>query len=284
MRKYSFLICFFLLFPFMPCLAWDYDQESISTTHSMQLRASADFTKKWQNGLSLEIAEDVRFYMVDNTILDGKSTLNGPSFDKAYTSLTLGYRPIEYVKVDVGYMLKIMGDKDWSKVKKWMRHRVFFSVTGTYRYAQWSFSLRERFMSEIRMSNIDIHEATGLAENNRADWHLRSKIEVAYHAMSKPLKPYIWFELANTLNANTLQQKYTDNNPDNNDGHQYIKHARTAIGIVWKLNSQSSLDFYYRFDYGYEHDVDVIAKTQALILTEKTELRHAIGVAYKFDW
>mgnify|MGYP003554093336 FL=1 len=112
MRKYSFLICFFLLIPFMPCLAWDYDQESISTTHSMQLRASADFTKKWQNGLFLEIAEDVRFYMVDNTILDGKSTLIGPSFDKAYTSLTLGYKPIEYLKVVVGYMLNLIGDID----------------------------------------------------------------------------------------------------------------------------------------------------------------------------
>lgn len=277
-------IVLLILLPFVHTHAWDYDQESVSSMHSMQLRFNADFTKKWHNGVALHIEEDVRFDMVRSLQIDGVQSLMVPSFDKCYTTLSLSYKPIDYVKIDAGYMLKIMGQKDWADVNKWLRHRVFFSVTGSYRYEQWDFSLRSRFLSEMRMGDIDIHQATGYAEHNRADWYMRNKIEVAYHAMSKPLKPYIWFELANTLNANALQQKYTDNNPANNDGQQYIKHARTAIGVVWKLNSQNALDFYYRFDYGYERDITVKAKSQTLILTEETEFRHAIGVTYKFDW
>ena len=278
------LLCGLLMACSISALAWDYDKISSSSSHSMQLRASADFTKKWNRGLSLHIEEDVRFNMVDAIVLGNVSSMTGPAFQKAYTTLALQYSPIEYVKLDAGYTLKILGDKDWSDVNEWMRHRVFFGVTGIYRYGSWSFSLRERFLSEIRMDDIDIHYATGFAEHNRADWYLRSKVEVSYQALSKPLKPYIWFELANTLNANPLQQKYTDNNPNQNDGQQYIKHARAAIGVVWRLNRRNALDFYYRFHYGYERDITVKTKKQTLILTEETELRHAIGVAYKFDW
>ncbi|MBQ9338790.1 MAG: DUF2490 domain-containing protein [Paludibacteraceae bacterium] len=280
MKRYFFVLC--LLISSLGLYAWDWTETPTSTTtHSFQLRAEANFTKKWDQGVSLHIAEDLRFDMVGVT--DG--VVSKPAFNKSYTTLSLGYKNphFKYLKADVGYTLKIMGDKDWSVVSKWMRHRVFFGVTGSYRYEQWSFSLRERFLTEIRMGDIDQHIATGYYEHNRADWYLRSKFEVAYHAMSKPLKPYIWCELVNTLNANPLQQKYKDNDPTNT-GHQYIRRVRTSLGVVWKLNKTNSLDFYYRFNYGYDRDVTVKANSQKLYLTEETSFQHAIGVAYNLGW
>ncbi len=279
MRKY-YITLFLVLCPFV-LYAWDWsDTPTATTTHSMQMRVGADFSKKFRNGIGLHIGEDLRFDLFGFT--DGVNA--GANFNKSYTTLSISYKNphLKYLKADAGYTLKIMGTKDWADVNKWMRHRVFFGLTGSYRYEQWSFSLRERFLTEIRMGEIDRHLATGYYEHNRADWYLRSKFEVAYHAMSKPLKPYIWCELVNTLNANPLQQKYKDNDPSNT-GHQYIRRVRTSLGVVWKLNASNSLDFYYRFNYGYDRDVTVKANSQKLFLTEETSFQHAIGIAYNFS-
>ena len=45
----------------MTALAWDYETQTCDTTHGVQLRAGAEFTKKWNNGLRLGIAEELRF-------------------------------------------------------------------------------------------------------------------------------------------------------------------------------------------------------------------------------
>lgn len=280
MRKY-FLTWYLVLSPLV-LHAWTWSETPTSTTtHSMQMRVGAEFNKKWQNGVGLHFGEDLRFDLFGFT--NGVNA--GANFNKSYTSVSVSYKDprFKYLKVDAGYVLKILGTKDWNYVNKWMRHRVFVSLTGSYRYEQWSFSLRERLMSEFRMGDIDLHKATGYYEHNRADLYLRSKAEVAYHSMSKPLKPYIWCEVVNTLNANPLQQKYANNDPTQ-QGHQYIRRVRTAIGVTWRLNKQNALDFCYRFNYGYDRDVTVKANSQKLLLTEETEFQHAIGIKYNFGW
>ena len=282
LRTDRLILCLLVVCFTIPAYSWDWSETPTSTTsHSMQLRVGADFTKKWRNGLALHFGEDLRFDMFDMT--DGVNA--GASFNKSYTNLSLTYKNphFKYIKVGVGYTLKIMGNKDWADVNKWLRHRAHIGISGHYKYEQWSFDLRERLQTEIRMGSIDQHIATGYYEHNRADLYLRSKLEVAYHAMSKPLKPYIWCELVNTLNANPLQQKYKDNDPTNT-GHQYIRRVRTSIGVEWRLTQRSSLDFYYRFNYGYDRDVTVKANSQKLLLTEETSYQHAIGIAYNFGW
>lgn len=259
----------------MPAMAWDFSSTDQTTEHSVQLRAGADFTKKFNNGIRLHAAEDLRF--------DVYNSLSGASFNKSYTTLSFAYAPVKYFKVDAGYTLKIMGNKDWADVNKWMRHRAFFSVTGAVKAGRWRFSLRERALCEVRMGDIDLYTAENLYEHNRADWYLRSKVEVQYSSMSKPLKPYLWVELVNTLNANELQQKYKDNNPTN-QGHQYIRRVRTALGVTWKLDKRNALNFYYRFNYGYDRDVNVKPNKQTILLTEETSFQHAIGVNYEFGW
>ncbi len=280
MKPSRLLLLAFLLFPHL-LFAWDYSSTDATTQHSAQLRVGADFTKKFNYGLALHLSEDLRFDMFAWDLEN--ATLTEPDFNKSYTSLSLSYKPVRHLKMDAGYTLKIMGNKDWTDVNKWMRHRVFMSVTGSYKYEQWSFSLRERVFTEIRMGDIDLHTATGYYEHNRADWYLRSKVEVAYHVMSKPLKPYAWVEVVNTLNVNPLQQKYKDNDPTNT-GHQYIRRVRTAIGTTWRLDSRNSLDFYYRFNYGYDRDITVKKKAQTILLTEEISYQHAIGICYNFGW
>ena len=252
-------------------IAVTYESQDTTVTNSFQIRVGADFNKKWKNGLSLSISEELRFPMYG--VVQPNDSAFGPSFGKSYTTVSLGYKPIQYVKFDAGYTLKIQGNKDWSDVNKWMKHRVFFSVTGLYKYEEWSFSLRERFLTEIRMGDIDQQTATGLYEKNRADWQLRSRFNVSYHVKSKPVKPYAWIELINTLNANELS-----------GGQQYISSVRTQVGTTWRLTEKNSLDFFYRFTYGYDKDVNVRAKKQTVVLTTEKSYQHAIGITYNLDW
>ena len=241
--------------------AWDYSSTQNEDKHAAQLRVEASYGKKWKNGLGLHIGEELRFDMVSNVTTETSSgttsSLIGPRFNKSYTTLSLSYKHprFTYLKGDIGYALKLT-NKDTLAVKEFMRHRVFVSLTGSYRHENWSFSLRERVLTEIRMDELDLHTATGYYEDNRANCWLRSKVEVAYHAVSKPLKPYVWCEVENTLNANPLQQYYASNNTAN-AGQQYIRRVRAGVGVVWRLDGHNSLDFYYRFVYGYDRDVNV---------------------------
>jgi len=80
-----------------------------------------------------------------------------------------------------------------------------------------------------------------------------------------------------------LQQKYANNDPTQK-GHQYVRRVRSSLGVVWRLTQRSSLDFYYRFNYGYDRDVTLKANSQKLLLTEETSYQHVIGIAYNFGW
>ena len=179
--------------------AWDYSSTQNEDKHVAQLRVEASYGKKWKNGLALHIGEELRFDMVSNvtteTAKETTSSLIGPRFNKSYTTLSLSYKHprFSYLKGDLGYALKLT-NKDTLDVKEFMRHRVFAGLTGSYRHENWAFSLRERVLTEIRMDDLDQHTATGYYEDNRANWWLRSRLEVAYHAVSKPLKTYLWCE------------------------------------------------------------------------------------------
>ncbi|MBO4519168.1 MAG: hypothetical protein J5704_03935, partial [Paludibacteraceae bacterium] len=68
--------------------AWTYESQESTTEQVVQFRAGVDFSKKWNNGLKFSASEEVR--------VDAYNSLYGANFSKAYTTLTLGYSPIEY--------------------------------------------------------------------------------------------------------------------------------------------------------------------------------------------
>ena len=201
------------------------------------------------------------------------NSVSGPAFRTSFTTLSLGYSPVEYVKFDLGYTLKI-SNKDTTAVNKLLRHRALASVTGSYRTEYVKLSLRERVLMEARTDSVNT------LEKNRYHWQLRSKIGAEFIIPGKPVKPYLWCEIINTLTAPEYQQK---------NGHQFISSVRTQAGVKWRVSKLSSLDFYYRFTYSYDRDINVnksyySGKTLKLRLDEQKEFQHAIGVQYSLDW
>ena len=118
-------------------------------------------------------------------------------------------------------------------------------------------------------------DSVNLLEKNRYNWLLRSRLSAEFIVPGKPVKPYVWCELENTLNVPEYQQR---------NGKQYISHVRTQVGVKWRLTKMSSLDFYYRFQYGYNRDINITKNKGYIQLTEKTTYLHAIGVTYNLDW
>ena len=206
---------------------------------------------------------------------DVYNSMVGPHFRKSYTTIDLGYKPIEYVKFDAGYTFRIIGaDSTWSAAKKadvneWMRHRVFFSVTGSYTFDYAKIYLRERAQLDMRTDSVNP------LEKNKFNWVLRSRVGSEFIIPGKPVKPYLWVELINTLNAPEYQQK---------NGHQFISDVRTQAGIKWRVSRLSTLDFYYRFTYGYDRDINITKNKGKIELTEETVYMHSIGITYNLDW
>ena len=275
--KYSFfsLLCVVCLLFLSPnVMAWEYDSYGNTMEQSVEIRVGADFSKKWKNGLSLSLSEDVRVGLYDklsgvNAKDEFVDTVNGPVFNKSYTTVALAYSPIKYLKFDVGYTLRLLGGKDWSDYNEYLRHRLHIGLTGIYDTHYVKLSLRERLLCDIRTDSVN------LLEKQQYEWLLRSRLAAEFYVPGKPVKPYAWIELENTLNATEYQQK---------DGHQYISQVRTQAGVKWRLSRRSSLDFYYRFQYGYNRDVNITKRKGYIQLTEETSYLHAIGVAYNLDW
>lgn len=275
--KYSFfsLLCVVCLLFLSPnVMAWEYDSYGNTMEQSVEIRVGADFSKQWKNGLSLSLSEDVRVCLYDklsgvNAKDEFVDTVNGPAFNKSYTTVALAYSPIKYLKFDVGYTLRLLGGKDWSDYNEYLRHRLHVGLTGIYDTHYVKLSLRERLLCDIRTDSVN------LLEKQQYEWLLRSRLAAEFYVPGKPVKPYAWIELENTLNATEYQQK---------DGHQYISQVRTQAGVKWRLSRRSSLDFYYRFQYGYNRDVNITKRKGYIQLTEETSYLHAIGVAYNLDW
>lgn len=259
----------------MSVFAWDYSSTGSTTEQTVQMRIGAGISKKWRNGLKLSFSEELRFNLLDE--LSGKTaksvavdTTLGAAFNKSYTTLSLSYSPIEYFKMDGGYTLRILGNKGWTDYNKYLRHRVFFGVTGAYRMRYAKLQLRERAICDIRTDSIN------LLEKNQYNWSLRSRLGADFYILSQPaVKPYIWCELENTLNVPEYQQK---------NGRQYISRVRAQAGVRWRITKLSSLDFYYRFQYGYDRDINITKSKGNIQLTEEKSYLHAIGVVYNLDW
>lgn len=259
--------------------ATDYNSTGSTTEQRVQTRVGAEFTKHWKCGVQLSIGEELRFDLMDNVVgttskSEAIDTAYGAAFNRSYTTLSLAYTPIEYVKLDAGYTLRILGRKDWSDPNEFIRHRVFFGVTGSYKTQYAKLYLRERFLLDMRTDSVNTDEKQAYA------WLLRSRLGADFYVPGKPVKPYIWAELENTLNAPEFQQ---------NNGQQFITNVRLQAGVKWRITKLSSLNFYYRFTYGYDRDINVnksyySGKTLKLRLDEQKEFQHAIGVQYSLDW
>lgn len=274
-NKFIISLCS-LLFALCSVHAVNYSSTGATAEQTVQLRTGAEFSKKWKNGLRLSIEEELRFNLYDvESGINAKSvkidSAYDASFNKSYTTLTLAYAhpDFSYLKADAGYTLRLLGNKGFSDPNEFLRHRVFFGLTGSYKTDLAKIYLRERFVCDMRTDSVNV------LEKNPYQWTLRSRLGTEFIIPGRPVKPYLWAELENTLNAPEYQCK---------DGHQFISHVRTQVGVKWRLTRLSSLDFYYRFQYGYDRDINITKGKGYIQLTEHTAYLHAIGVVYNLDW
>lgn len=98
------------------------------------------------------------------------------------------------------------------------------------------------------------------------DQELRSKAEVSYKFFSKPLMPYISYELCNTLN----HSPYISGN--------YICGNRYEAGLKWRLTQELALDFFYRYDVGRNYDIDINKKETKVEMTPESSSIQNFGV------
>ena len=83
----------------------------------------------------------------------------------------------------------------------------------------------------------------------------------------------------------TLSVRMSTNAPEyqQKNGQQFISRVRTQAGVKWRVSRLSSLDFYYRFTYGYDRDINITKNKGNIELTEETLYQHSFGVSYHID-
>lgn len=267
-----------------------YSEEDAAFSASGRFSAGAEF--KLGRGFHISIAEELRLRYKEDASRQG--------LDRLYTSVGISYKPIQYLKIGVGYdfinlwkQKNIYADEEKtiiSGVNRYsqMRHRVSFDVTGIYKYQAWQFSLRER----VQMTHMVDPYLDSFEEPLNA-LALKSRFKVSYTARTIPLKPYFAAELRNTLNSVNLDKSGLEKvrksgedrlvmlSPSYSDA--YVDRIRLEVGTEWLLNSHNRLDFYLLYDYGYEKELKVSAnKRYVKSYTGCPSNTVALGIAYTF--
>ena len=237
------------------------------TAQFAELRARLDFTKQFKYGLSLNINERISSRLYET----GKDAY----FRHSYTTIALGYEPIEFVKLETGYTLRLLGDKGWNDPNEFLRHRAFLSVTAKYKYLNWRFSLRERVDMNCRTDSVNRYEKNPIA------LELRHRVHVGYYIPGKPVQVYGNVEVINTLNRPT---EYLNYYISSEKFSQYVCDARLQLGVRWRLDKRNTLSLSYRFDYNYDRDLNITKNKGKIELTRTHSFGHVIILGYDLNW
>lgn len=237
-----------------------------STVTAAQIRAGADFDWKFDR-VTIGLSEELRFNLAP-----------AQEFYLANTTLSMDVKIIRsFLYAHAGYMLRVRANKfgQTTEVNKLLRHRVFFGLTEHIKFGEqsrWSLSLRERAVLNMRFDEPNLYEKQAYA------WEMRYRLQLQYKALSLPLTPYIWTEIDHTCNATDFQKYY-------NNGHNYISASKTALGLKWKLNTSNALNFYIRYDWTRDFDIDA-NKAGTEIKTAIQEKQHTVilGINYNFGY
>lgn len=148
------------------------------------------------------------------------------------------------------------------------RHRATASLTGSFKWNRFKFSLHERYQFTYRMPSqcdrerYDYHPDFGVWDDMpqqtvddkkaKSDHKLRSRLQISYDIKKCPFEPYAEVELYNQL--------------DNAFAYDKIRYT---IGTEYKINKENKLKLYYRYqDYA---DLDEVSG-------------HVLGVGYAFEF
>lgn len=268
MKRSLLVFLMLILGTFSALYAWEYGEvENIEQTNA-QLRLNFNYSLPLPHNFSFDLAEELRF----DVIPLATTTL----FDYSLTTVGFSYSPIKYVKLDVGYVLKIAGaataesfSTHWDNPNSFIKHRLYISVTGSYGWGNCKLTLRERLLDDMRFD--DFNPIT----TNQHLLTLRHYIGFTYSVPSYGVSPYIWTEPANSLNANEYARI---------NRRQYIERWCSAVGVKWKLKSTTEipvvLNFYYRMDFTQSVSATLLSVNDSEVVNQRimSKYEHMLGV------
>ena len=170
------------------------------------------------------------------------------SIDRIYTGLGITYKPINWLKLGLGYIWMNIDDGGvWE-----MRHRVNADATLSYRTGFWKFSLRERLQCTYRPGEMNLYQ------NPRMELNLRSRAKISYAFPDIPIEPYFAAELRNTLNGTVFNAPAHSSVPGDNVSFNdmYINRLRFEPGISWKIDARNGIDFFVLYDKTFKKKFD----------------------------
>ena len=223
------------------------------TTHDNDFRARFSFVLTKQLGQRHSITLDEELRLKDNW----------SQLDRIYTTLSYAYDVRPWFKAAAFYAL-IANDRGADRSME-MRHRFYLELTASYKTGAWNFSLRERPQATLHTAYVDPAVAAKTA------WVLRHRLMAEYAVAGTGLKPYVFVELTQTLNAPETVGNY-------------LEKVRSSLGAKYAFNKRSSLEFYYRFDYKISDEPVFDDFPTVDYISSERESHHIIGLEYGYKF
>ena len=142
-------------------------------------------------------------------------------------------------------------------VRPWFKAAAFYVLIANDRGADRSMEMRHRFYLELTASY-----KTGV---------LRHRLMAEYAVAGTGLKPYVFVELTQTLNAPETVGNY-------------LEKVRSSLGAKYAFNKRSSLELYYRFDYKISDEPVFDDFPTVDYISSERESHHIIGLEYGYKF
>jgi len=191
------------------------------------------------------------------------------------------YSPIKHLEIGTGYYY--IGHFDSEKNYK-PRHRVYFDLTGSYKFGSWKLSLRER----VQMTNkaYDFNEY----QQTRNLVELKSRLKLSYVALIH-LKPYVYAEIRNCFNAPSFTADYNETTGKYSNyqftgySDTYINRIRGVLGLEWKITRNHAIDFKFMTDWCRDKAIDTNAKgTKLKSYSWEQAVNNTLAIGYVFSF
>ena len=269
MKKHYFITIISVLLYF--CNAAAQTRETASDTCDFRTRFSVSAEKCLiKDKLYIGLEEEVR--------LDAASS----RFDRLYSTLSLEYKPLQWLKIAPEYSLINLLDRKKNRSSVWeIKHRAALNLTGTVKTGRWQFSLRERPQVLVRTDSINVCEKT------KASFVLRSKVQAMYSFFHIPLKLYVFVEMTNTLNTPDRFEGLTGKGSSviSYKLKNHISKMRYSLGAEYRFDKRNRIELSYRLDDGTDYDIHITKNKGYLTdITKRPYINHIICAAYKFSF
>lgn len=212
-----------------------------------QVNAQSD---DWGIWTSVEIKKSITKRM--RAFVEGEyRTRDGFSETERWAgSIGLDYKIFSFLKASAGYTFIYRQTEDEITKKGniipayWQpRHRLNLSLTGSYEWKRFTFSLRERWQYTYRpeqyVAKFDEDGVTPKDDElvkGKGKNILRSRAEIEYNIRKTPLTPFVSSELYHNFSGFDLEK------------------IRWTAGVTFKVNKNNSLQLYYRYQNNSDDD------------------------------